>query len=183
MQNPSYLVQSRHNIYYFRFPIPSTLHPQHKQSDLKISLNRGIVFDGGNKDQSAKLMLLPNAARKVLETFLLFKFPDLPNRIQTLKLYSAIEPLKIKGFDDEKLSMLDTGNLFFEDIAIPEQLDAAAVKQTITDIQQGRIKYQTFLRRIMEAGCAHYEVFITGRRAIYFGRDGVQHIEEFPKAA
>lgn len=76
-----------------------------------------------------------------------------------------------------------TGDLVFKDVSIPEQLDAAAIKQTITDIQQGRIKYQTFLRRIMEAGCSHYEVFITGRKAIYFGRNGVQHIEEFPKAA
>lgn len=75
-----------------------------------------------------------------------------------------------------------TGDLAFEGVTIPEHLDAAAVKQTIADIQQGRIQYLTFLRRIMESGCAHYEVFITGRRAIYFGRDGMQHIEEFPKA-
>lgn len=88
-----------------------------------------------------------------------------------------------KKFSYGKQGETHIGDLAFENIAIPEKLDAAAVKQTITDIQQGRIKYQTFLRRIMEAGCAHYEVFITGRRAIYFGRDGVQHIEEFPKAA
>ena len=63
------------------------------------------------------------------------------------------------------------------------QLDAAAVAATIKDIQQGRIKYREFLRRIMEAGCSHYEVFITGRQAIYLGRDGSQHIERFPQAA
>ena len=74
-----------------------------------------------------------------------------------------------------------TGDLVFHGVNIPRQLNAAAVKQTITDIQQGRIKYKTFLRRITEAGCAHYEVFITGQKAIYFGRDGAQHIEEFPK--
>lgn len=69
----------------------------------------------------------------------------------------------------------------FESINIPEQFDPTTVKQAIADSQQDRIKYQTFLRRIMEAGCVHYEVFITGRRAIYFGRDGGHHIEEFPK--
>jgi uncharacterized protein YbcV (DUF1398 family) len=73
------------------------------------------------------------------------------------------------------------GDLAFDNVKIPEQLDAAKVKQAITDIQQGQIKYQTFLRRIMEAGCAHYEVFITGKKAIYFGRDGSQHIELFPQ--
>lgn len=72
-------------------------------------------------------------------------------------------------------------NLAFESIDIPEQFNSAAVKQAIADIQQNRIQYQTFLRRIMEAGCAHYEVFITGRRAIYFGRSGDHHIEEFPR--
>lgn len=38
MQNPSYLTASRHGLYYFRFPIPQTLHPQGKQSDIKLSL-------------------------------------------------------------------------------------------------------------------------------------------------
>ncbi len=81
-----------------------------------------------------------------------------------------------------KQGEVHTGDLTFENVAIPEQFDAAAVKQAITHIQQGRIQYQAFLRRIMEAGCTHYEVFITGRRAIYFGRNGLQHIEEFPNA-
>lgn len=72
--------------------------------------------------------------------------------------------------------------LEFETIAIPQELDIAAMKEVISDIQQGRIKFLTFLRRSMEAGCAHYEVFITGQKAIYFGRNGAQHIEEFPKA-
>lgn len=74
-------------------------------------------------------------------------------------------------------------DLAFSSVDIPEHLDAAAVKETIIEVQQGRIQYQTFLRRIMMAGCTHYEVFITGRRAIYFGRDGAQHIEVFPQTA
>lgn len=76
-----------------------------------------------------------------------------------------------------------TGALLYDGPAIPAQLDASAVVATIKDIQQGRIKYREFLCRIMEAGCSHYEVFITGRQAIYFGRDGSQHIERFPQAA
>jgi uncharacterized protein YbcV (DUF1398 family) len=76
-----------------------------------------------------------------------------------------------------------TGALTFDGSGIPSHLDTAAVAATIKDIQQGRIKYREFLRRIMEAGCSHYEVFITGRQAVYFGRDGSQHIERFPPAA
>ena len=74
-----------------------------------------------------------------------------------------------------------TGALTFDGPTIPAQMDAAAVAATIKDIQQGRIKYREFLSRIMEAGCGHYEVFITGKQAVYFGRDGSQHIERFPK--
>src|SRR5688572_23895805 len=38
--------------------------------------------------------------------------------------------------------------------------------------QQGAIDYQEFLRRVTAAGCVGYFVFITGRRAVYFGRGG-----------
>jgi uncharacterized protein YbcV (DUF1398 family) len=65
---------------------------------------------------------------------------------------------------------------------IPLTFDAAAVKAAITDIQHGRIKYLTFMDRIVKAGCCHYWVFISGKQAIYFGRDGSQHIERFPSA-
>ncbi len=84
-----------------------------------------------------------------------------------------------KKFSYGKNGEMHTGDFAFEDIAIPEQLDAAEVKQAVVDIQQGRIKYRTFLRRIMEAGCSHYEAFITGCKVIYLGRDGSLHIEEF----
>jgi hypothetical protein len=39
MLNPQYLSASRHGIYYFRFTIPQALHPQHKASCLRVSLN------------------------------------------------------------------------------------------------------------------------------------------------
>lgn len=38
MTLPSYLTLSRHNIYYYRFPIPKTLHPEHKSSFIRLSL-------------------------------------------------------------------------------------------------------------------------------------------------
>lgn len=71
---------------------------------------------------------------------------------------------------------------FSDASAVARTFDAAGVKNAITDSQQQKINYQTFLRRIMAAGCGHYEVYISGRKAIYFGRDGSQHIELFPTA-
>lgn len=38
MLNPRYLALSRHNVFYFRFPIPKALHPQAKVTHIKISL-------------------------------------------------------------------------------------------------------------------------------------------------
>lgn len=38
MLNPAYLVKSRNGIFYLRWPIPTQLHPQNKQSTLKLSL-------------------------------------------------------------------------------------------------------------------------------------------------
>lgn len=38
MFNPSYLISSRHNVFYFRYPVPAILHPQRKQTHIKISL-------------------------------------------------------------------------------------------------------------------------------------------------
>ncbi|MBL8687367.1 MAG: DUF1398 family protein [Alphaproteobacteria bacterium] len=64
---------------------------------------------------------------------------------------------------------------------VAKHFNGSEVKNAILDIQQGRIDYQTFLRRIMMAGCSHYEVFITSNKAIYFGCDGSHHIEFFPK--
>lgn len=36
--NPSYLIKSNHGIYYLRYPLPKTLHPQGKRSYIKFSL-------------------------------------------------------------------------------------------------------------------------------------------------
>lgn len=65
---------------------------------------------------------------------------------------------------------------------VAETFDAAAIKQAILSSQQQKIDYQNFLKQIMQAGCCHYEVYITGRKAIYAGRGGSQHIELFPSA-
>jgi len=54
------------------------------------------------------------------------------------------------------------------------------VKETVKTIQQGKIDYPEFLRRIMKAGVVYYDVFIDGRRVIYTGRNGDFHIEYFP---
>jgi uncharacterized protein YbcV (DUF1398 family) len=66
--------------------------------------------------------------------------------------------------------------------AIAPKFDSAGVASTVKSIQRGEIGYAEFLCRIMGAGCSHYEVFIAGRKAMYFGRDGEFYTEPFPQA-
>jgi uncharacterized protein YbcV (DUF1398 family) len=67
--------------------------------------------------------------------------------------------------------------------AIAPAFDSARVEATVKVIQRQEIGYAEFLRRIMGAGCSHYEVFFKGRKAIYFGRDGEFYAEPFPTKA
>lgn len=55
---------------------------------------------------------------------------------------------------------------------------AAAVLKS----QRNEHTYVDFVRKTMQAGCVGYFVQITGRRAIYFGRQGESHVELFPSA-
>lgn len=66
--------------------------------------------------------------------------------------------------------------------AIASVFDPAGVGSAVKSIQRGEIGYAEFLRRIMASGCAHYEVFFGGRKAMYFGRDGDFYTEPFPQA-
>jgi uncharacterized protein YbcV (DUF1398 family) len=66
--------------------------------------------------------------------------------------------------------------------AIAPSFDSARVAATVRAIQRGEIGYAEFLHQIMKAGCSHYEVFIGGRKAMYFGRDGEFYTEPFPAA-
>jgi hypothetical protein len=43
--NPAYLTISRHRLYYFRWPLPPALHPQGRQSTIKVSLRKASDSD------------------------------------------------------------------------------------------------------------------------------------------
>jgi uncharacterized protein YbcV (DUF1398 family) len=64
--------------------------------------------------------------------------------------------------------------------AIAPAFDQPAVAASVKAVQKGEVGYAEFLRRIMDSGCSHYEVFIAGRKVMYFGRDGDFHTEHFP---
>lgn len=64
---------------------------------------------------------------------------------------------------------------------IADQFSSEAVVAALRASQQKKIDYPQFLRQIMSAGCVMYWVFLTGRKAIYLGRTGEFHVENFPR--
>jgi uncharacterized protein YbcV (DUF1398 family) len=62
------------------------------------------------------------------------------------------------------------------------EFSAAGVEAAVRSVQAGAIKYKTFCERVMAAGCVGYIVSITGRRVVYYGRTGDNHVEWFPGA-
>jgi uncharacterized protein YbcV (DUF1398 family) len=66
---------------------------------------------------------------------------------------------------------------------IAPAFDADRIAATVKAIQRQEIGYAEFLRRIMGAGCSHYEVFFKIGKAMYFGRDGDFYTEPFPTKA
>ena len=54
------------------------------------------------------------------------------------------------------------------------------ITAAIRGAQTDTVRYPEFVKLAAAAGVAAYWVFLTGRRAVYFGRKGEIHIEEFP---
>jgi uncharacterized protein YbcV (DUF1398 family) len=71
----------------------------------------------------------------------------------------------------------------FEHAAPARDFSAQGVEAAIRTVQAGKINYQAFCAQVLAAGCVGYFVCLTGRRAVYFGRDGESFVEPFPKAA
>lgn len=63
---------------------------------------------------------------------------------------------------------------------VPTAFSAEKVQTAIEASRRGEIAYPEFLRWVMAAGTASYSVYLNGRKAIYFGRNGDFHVEPFP---
>lgn len=64
---------------------------------------------------------------------------------------------------------------------IAQDFSEPGVVAALKAIQKQEINYVEFLNRILKAGTTRYIVFLAGRKAIYYGRRGDFHIENFPK--
>lgn len=59
------------------------------------------------------------------------------------------------------------------------EFTASAVEAAVRQSQRNEHTYLDFIRKTMAVGCVGYFVQITGRRVIYFGRNGESHVEHF----
>ena len=64
---------------------------------------------------------------------------------------------------------------------IAAEFDNAGLVAAIRRAQADTVRYPEFVKRSTAAGVIGYWAFLTGKKVIYFGRKGEQHIEEFPK--
>lgn len=60
------------------------------------------------------------------------------------------------------------------------EFSPSSVEAAVRQSQRNEHTYLDFIRKTMAAGCIGYFVQITGRRVIYFGRNGDPHTEHFP---
>lgn len=72
--------------------------------------------------------------------------------------------------------------LGFEVPAVAVDFDAPALVAAIRDSQLRDQKYPEFSVRAAQAGIQGYTAFLRGKRVVYQGRQGDQHIEWFPGA-
>ena len=64
---------------------------------------------------------------------------------------------------------------------IAAEFNGAGLVAAIRGAQADTVRYPEFVARSTAAGVIGYWAFLTGKRVIYFGRKGEQHIEEFPR--
>ncbi len=64
---------------------------------------------------------------------------------------------------------------------IAAEFNLADLVTAIRGAQADTLRYPEFVERSTAAGVIGYWALLTGKRVIYFGRKGEQHIEEFAK--
>lgn len=64
---------------------------------------------------------------------------------------------------------------------VSEEWSDDGLVAAIRGAQADTVRYPEFVQRVTAAGVLGYWAFLTGKRVVYFGRKGEQHVEEFPR--
>lgn len=108
-------------------------------------------------------------------------FPDIVRRLATI----GVERYHADYSRQEITYYMADGDSLVVDIAHPAhaiamEFSPTAVEAAVRQSQRGEHSYLDFVRKTQAAGCVGYIVQITGRRVLYFGRNGECHVEHMP---
>ena len=111
-------------------------------------------------------------------------FPEVVRRLLEVGVESYLCDLATGA---ETFYMAD-GTTHVEKMTLPlspiaEQFSASGIVEAIRGAQSDTIRYPEFMKRSAAAGIIAYWAFLTGKKVIYFGRNGESHVEEFPRPA
>ena len=128
-------------------------------------MSKQIIHELAVATQQGK-MTFPQVVRGLLEVGVESYFVDFASKQKTH--YLAVGPTHTVPM------ILDPG-------PIAAEFYSADLVAAIRGAQADTVRYPEFVKRSTAAGVIGYWAFLTGKRVIYFGRKGQQHIEEFPR--
>jgi uncharacterized protein YbcV (DUF1398 family) len=129
-------------------------------------VNTHVIHEVLAETQAGKL-IFPEVVRRLLEVGVESYVCDLATGAETFYL---------SGGETHLEKMILPLSPVAEDFSSPDVI--AAIRGAQTD----KIRYPEFIKRSAAAGVIAYWAFLTGRKVIYFGRQGDFHVEDFPGA-
>ena len=176
MRVPAYLVRSRHGIYSLRWPLPQSLHPQGKASDIKVSLR--------TRDQREALRMSRHLAY-VAETLI--------TRAVTSKMrYDEIRAVITRHFksllDKRREEIGAHGRLNEHDLSILASSQAVAEMPVGDELYEGHSQDRDdVLRRVqalyglsLDHGSQEYQMFATEFQRGY--RDYLKSVLDYDRS-
>jgi uncharacterized protein YbcV (DUF1398 family) len=115
--------------------------------------------------QAGKL-IFPEVVRRLLEVGVESYFCDLASRQETFYLTEG-------QTHSEKMTLPAA--------LVAEEFSSSGLIAAVRGAQADTIRYPEFIKCSAAAGVIAYWAFLTGKKVIYFGRQGQFHIEEFPR--
>jgi uncharacterized protein YbcV (DUF1398 family) len=108
-------------------------------------------------------------------------FPE----ILTALRKEGVESYHVDFLRNEYRCYARTGESFltriaFEHNGVAPEFSAEKLEAINRRVQAGEAGYTDFVREGAAAGCAHYIVYLEGKKVRYFGRDGGEHVQHFP---
>jgi uncharacterized protein YbcV (DUF1398 family) len=129
-------------------------------------VNTNVIHEVLTDTQAGKL-IFPEVVRRLLEVGVESYFCDLATGAETFYLSGGQTQV---GKNDPS-TFARRGGVF---VTRSDRGDSWS--------QTDKIRYPEFIKRSAAAGVIAYWAFLTGRKVIYFGRQGEFHVEDFPGA-